>query len=115
MSPRRTRRAGLAVATLILALVGAATTGPAHAADEGGPLTGGDSTASGRAPYPGDPESEAAYVAAEDDRLVEVRTVDSLAGWSANPLVAPYRLATGSSYTLVLTPRKAPYTIADLL
>jgi hypothetical protein len=82
---------------------------------DGGPLTEGDSTAAGRAPYAGDPEAEAAYVAAEDDRLVEVRTVDTLAQWSATPLYAPYRLATGSSYTLVLTARKDPYTIADLL
>src|SRR4051812_36032799 len=35
-----------------------------------------------RLPYPGDPEAEAAYVADEDRRLVEVRTVDSLARWS---------------------------------
>jgi hypothetical protein len=71
--------------------------------------------ASGRRPYLGDPETESAYVAAEDDRLVEVRTVDSLAAWSENPLRTPYRLATGSAYTLVLTARRAIYTIEDLL
>jgi hypothetical protein len=70
---------------------------------------------SGRAPYPGDPESEAALVASEDSRLVETRTVDSLARWSKLTLDTPYRLATGSAYTLVLTPRTDAYTIQDLL
>lgn len=68
-----------------------------------------------RLPYPGDPEAEAAYVADEDRRLVEVRTVDSLARWSKTSLNSPYRIATGSAYTLVLTPRREVYTIKDLL
>jgi len=68
-----------------------------------------------RLPYPGDPEAEAAYVADEDRRLVEVRTVDSLARWSKTSLNTPYRIATGSAYTLVLTPRREVYTIKDLL
>lgn len=66
-------------------------------------------------PYPGDPESEAAFVADEDRRLIEVRTVDALARWSKTALNTPYRLATGSAYTLVLTPRRDAYTIRDLL
>lgn len=73
-----------------------------------------DSTA-GRKAYPGDPKSESALVAAEDDRLVEVQTVDSLAKLSEVKLTEPYRLATGSAYTLVLTPRSQAYTVADLL
>ncbi|MEV6282928.1 right-handed parallel beta-helix repeat-containing protein [Kribbella sp. NPDC051770] len=68
-----------------------------------------------RLPYPGDPEAESAYVADEDRRLVEVRTVDSLARWSKTSLNTPYRIATGSAYTLVLTPRREAYTIKDLL
>ena len=68
-----------------------------------------------RLPYPGDPEAEAAYVADEDRRLVEVRTVDSLARWSKTSLNSPYRIATGSAYTLVLTPRREVYTVKDLL
>jgi hypothetical protein len=72
-------------------------------------------SSSGRLSYPGDPESEAGYVAAEDDRLVEVRTVDSLAQFTESSLNVPYRLATGSAYTLVLTPRSEAYTVADLL
>lgn len=70
---------------------------------------------SGREAYPGDPKSESALVASEDDRLVEVQTVDSLAKLSEVKLTEPYRLATGSAYTLVLTPRSQAYTVADLL
>lgn len=69
----------------------------------------------GRDPYPGDPDSEAAHVAAEDDRLVEVRTVDSLSARGNEALRSPYRLGTGSAYTLVLTARREPYTVEDLL
>lgn len=65
--------------------------------------------------YPGDPSSEAEYVAAEDQRLLEVRTVGSLSSWSDTPIKAPYRLATGAAYTLVLTSRSEPYTAEDLL
>jgi hypothetical protein len=72
-------------------------------------------TAAERVPYPGNPESEAALVGDEDSRLVQVNTVDSLARWSSLSLNKPYRLATGSAYTLVLTPRTEPYRIADLL
>ena len=65
--------------------------------------------------YTGDPESESALVAAEDERLIEVRTIGSLGSTSSSPLSSPYRLATGSAYTLVLTSRSEPYTTADLL
>ncbi|MEJ1105703.1 MULTISPECIES: right-handed parallel beta-helix repeat-containing protein [unclassified Kribbella] len=74
-----------------------------------------DDEAIGRLPYPGDPEAETAYVADEDRRLVEVRTIDSLTRWSKTSLKTPYRIATGSAYTLVLTPRREVYTIKDLL
>ena len=66
-------------------------------------------------PYPGDPETEAEFVAAEDERLLEVRTVGSVSQWSETPLKTPYRLATGTAYTLVLTARREPYTVQDLL
>jgi hypothetical protein len=96
-----------AVLTGCVSLGFAGTTAPAWA-DEG---TTVDSTVD----YPGDPESESALVAAEDERLTEVRTVGSLASWTQNPLKSPYRLSTGAAYTLVLTSRTEPYTIADLL
>lgn len=98
--------AAVAAATLATSLLGA---GAAWAGDPETtpPVTG---TA-----YPGEPASEAEYVASEDQRLLEVRTVGSLASWSNTPINAPYRLATGDNYTLVLTSRSEPYTVEDLL
>ncbi|WP_127481104.1 right-handed parallel beta-helix repeat-containing protein [Nocardioides pantholopis] len=111
MSRRTARSRVLLAAAFTALLVGA--TGPAASADaEIGP---GADPASGGRPYPGDPESEAALVAGEDDRLTEVRTVSSLASWTQAPAKSPYRLSTGSAYTLVLTARSNPYTVADLL
>ncbi|WP_166133278.1 right-handed parallel beta-helix repeat-containing protein [Nocardioides ochotonae] len=107
---RRLHRALLGTA-LAAVLVGA--TAPIAAADP--EIEPGTDAASAAFPYPGDPESEAALVAGEDDRLTEVRTVSSLASWTASPTKSPYRLATGSAYTLVLTARSQPYTVADLL
>ncbi|MGV9769014.1 right-handed parallel beta-helix repeat-containing protein [Microbacterium sp. NPDC003461] len=66
-------------------------------------------------PYPGDPDAEAALVAAEDRRLIEVRAIANAAGWTNLNQGRPYRLATGSTYTLVLIAREAPYTLDDLL
>ena len=68
-----------------------------------------------RAPYPGTPDKEAALVAGEDARLAEIRTVASLSRWTDKPLQTPYRLTTGASYSLVLTQRRAAYTLTDLM
>jgi parallel beta-helix repeat protein len=110
-------RASVSAALVGLVLVGSPAAGAAAAdsTDDTGLFSGLEALAVDRDPYGGDPEAEAAYVAAEDDRLVEVRTVDSLAAWSEHPLDAPYRLATGSAYTLVLTARRDVYTVEDLL
>jgi parallel beta-helix repeat protein len=72
-----------------------------------------DGTVTGR-PYPGDPQKEAAIVAAEDQRIYNVRAITSAARWQGIVTSAPYRLVTGSSTTLVLVGRTAPYTLADL-
>jgi len=56
-----------------------------------------------------------ALVAVEDRRLQDVRTVTTLARWQDRAQKAPYRLGTPAGYTLVLTPRSAMYTLADLL
>lgn len=64
--------------------------------------------------YPGDPVKEAAIVAAEDQRIYNVRAVTVAARWQGIPATAPYRLVTGSSTTLVLVARNAPYGIAEL-
>jgi len=58
---------------------------------------------------------EAAVVAAEDRRLIELRAVTSTSQAKASSGQSPYRVETGSTYTLVLTPQTAPYTLDDLL
>ena len=58
---------------------------------------------------------EAAEVAAESRRLIEVRSVSANATLHATQGSTPYRLATGSGYTLVLPQRSTPYTVSDLL
>lgn len=65
--------------------------------------------------YPGDPDLEALLVAAEDRRLIEVRSIANAAGWTNVNQGRPYRLVTGNTYTLVLIERDAPYTIEDLI
>lgn len=64
--------------------------------------------------YPGDPDREARLVDQEAERLIYVRTVASAARWRVEGLEGPYRLHTGSTYTLVLPARAQPYTEVDL-
>ena len=89
--------------------------GPAHsdpsALDEG--LT--DDTALAAGDYPGNPATEPSLVADEEERLAQVSTVASMIRWRDLDVDGPYRLSTGSTYTLVLTKRDVPYTVADLL
>ena len=65
--------------------------------------------------YTGDPTNEAALVASEDQRLIQVRTQASIARWTGSSLNVPYRVASGTGYTLVLTARTKDYTMDDLL
>ena len=65
--------------------------------------------------YSGDPTNEATLVASEDQRLVQVRTQASIARWTGSSLNVPYRVASGTGYTLVLTARAKDYTLDDLL
>jgi hypothetical protein len=65
--------------------------------------------------YTGNPATEASLVEREDERLVYVRTIASAARWRVEGLEGPYRLRTGSAYTLILPARKAAYTTKDLL
>lgn len=64
--------------------------------------------------YPGDPAREAQLVEREDERLIYVRTVASVARWRVEGLEGAFRVRTGSTYTLVLPARPEPYTLADL-
>lgn len=105
------RRAARVVAVCLLGLAALAVVvllPPTRSADAG-PV---------REPRPVDQNAmqQAALVQAEDDRLMKVRAVAAVAAlqggvtWSK-----PYRLDTGSGYTLVLTQQSAPYQVADLL
>ncbi|QTE29047.1 right-handed parallel beta-helix repeat-containing protein [Pengzhenrongella sicca] len=116
MSARRVRPArGLAAAALVGAsLVAAAVAGagPAQASD----LDLADPEGSGVATeYPGNPRTEPSLVADEEERLSQVRTVASMIRWRGLDVDGSYRLSTGSTYTLVLTKRDAPYGVAELL
>ena len=101
------RRSTAALAALFAGTAaGLALAAPA-AAEPGDPSTAPSSAESA--------ERQAALVAGEDRRLVEVRAVTAVApsrgaGWSK-----PYRIDTGDGYTLVLTQQREPYTVADLL
>ena len=92
---------GAAVAVLVAVPAGA----------DGG--DGGEATASRISAQ--DAERQAALVAAEDRRLTQVRAVAAVAPMRGASWSKPYRLDTGSGYTLVLTQQRAPYTVADLL
>lgn len=102
-----TRTAGVlvvAVACTLVASAAAATSGGAASPAPALPSV-----------YPGDPDAEAALVAAEDRRLVEVRSIANGAQWTGASQWRPYRLETGNTYTLVLVEREAPYSFDDLL
>jgi hypothetical protein len=111
-----------AKAAALLTVLAVAGVGPAPWAVAKGPgeLPGAegsatiDSDASGHASYPGDPAAEADVVAAEDERLAQVRAMDSLSAWDEAPLRTPFTLGSGMSSTLVLTPRRSAYTVRDL-
>ncbi|GIG29383.1 right-handed parallel beta-helix repeat-containing protein [Cellulomonas marina] len=106
---RQTTRAVVATAALVVgALLSPA--GPAHAHAGEAP----DEVTSEVA-YPGNTITEPALVADEEARLSEVRTVGSMIRWRDLDVPGPYRLSTGSTYTLVLAKREEPYTLADLL
>jgi hypothetical protein len=65
-------------------------------------------------PYPGNPATEPARVAAEDARIKDVRSMTSTAAWRGVDTTQPYRLATGRRISLVLVPRERPYDMAEL-
>jgi hypothetical protein len=64
---------------------------------------------------PDQADQEAALVEQEDRRLIQVRAVTAVAPTKGTNWTKPYRLDTGSGYTLVLTQKTDAYTIGDLL
>ena len=78
-------------------------------------IVGGSTGGTDAAPaYPGDPEAESLLVAAEEDRISSVRESAKVALRTGIGL-APYRLSTGDTRTLVLVARPAPYTLDELV
>lgn len=89
--------------------------GPTHSDPSALDESLADDTALTAGDYPGNAATEPSLVADEEERLAQVRTVASMIRWRDLDVDGPYRLSTGSTYTLVLTKREVPYTIADLL
>lgn len=65
--------------------------------------------------YTGSPKFEAELVRVEDERIDYLRKVISAAQWGDIGTDGPYRVSTGTTFTLMLTPREEPYLVADLL
>ncbi|MEO6532834.1 MAG: right-handed parallel beta-helix repeat-containing protein [Pseudolysinimonas sp.] len=65
-------------------------------------------------PYPGNPEAEAKLVAAENARLIRIRALSDTATKLDVAQSGPYRLAVGTTPTLVLIARPSVYTIDEL-
>lgn len=103
-SALRMLRGGAAVLSLAAGLL--------FASAAGAPAADGDDKPQVNAT---DAENETALVAAEDHRLDQVRAVAAVAPLKGGQWKAPYRLDTGSGYTLVLTQRSNAYTVSDLL
>ncbi|HWR86481.1 MAG TPA: right-handed parallel beta-helix repeat-containing protein, partial [Rhodoglobus sp.] len=74
--------------------------------------TAGEST-TGRA-YPGDPEAEARLVAAEERRLIDIKSTLGSAVATDVVLSRPFRLTTTGVPTIVLVGRGSPYTLTEL-
>ena len=102
--------AGLAVGLLAgLAVVNVENLREA-AADDGGslrPVVHGET-------YEGDGEQEARLVQSEAERLVYVRTVAPSAQYTEGLAPGPFRVRTGTGFTLVLPARPTPYSLAEL-
>lgn len=116
------KAAALAIVALLATAPIAAASGPegqfaAPAAVSQGADTGSDLSpeVTDGSNYTGNPTNEAALVASEDQRLIQVRTQASIARWTGSSLNVPYRVASGTGYTLVLTARAKDYTVDDLL
>ena len=64
--------------------------------------------------YEGDGEQESRLVQAEAERLVYVRTVAPSAQFTEGFASGPFRLRTGTGFTLVLPAREQAYTLEEL-
>ena len=105
---RRTGACVLAVAAASGVLAGCATTTPPARTDFT-PTAHAVQTARQAGDH------QAGLVAAEDARLIAVRTTLSRTPTGSDGLQTPFRMSSAGTYTLVLTARKEPYTLRDLI
>jgi len=126
---RRTASAGAALVALVTLVIA-----PSAAADDSSDVAGASSLASPVAAptelaaedalndgevatvggYPGDPIAEAALVAGEDRRLIDVNLVAKGVLVPELDITRPFRVTGTAVSTLVLTAREAPYTLDEL-
>jgi len=99
-----------AAAALTTVLLLGAGVAPAFATSPAAPSV----TSGGPRPYPGNPETEAKLVAAENARLIRVRALSDTATRLDVSQSRPYRLAVGSTPTLILVARAAAYSLDEL-
>ncbi|MEO5920793.1 MAG: hypothetical protein ABIQ01_06590, partial [Pseudolysinimonas sp.] len=64
--------------------------------------------------YPGDPDAEATLVASEVRRVIDLESMIGTARQLGLSQSKPYRLAVGTTPSLVLVARGAPYTLDEL-
>jgi parallel beta-helix repeat protein len=115
------RRIAAAGAVVGIAILGNAfTAAPGAMAASGSTGTAPPASTDTTIPTPptisqADADGEAAIVAAEDRRIIQIRAVISAQRSKGDEQQSPFRLSTGTGYTLILTARTAPYTLSDLL
>jgi parallel beta-helix repeat protein len=109
------QKAATAGAVVAIAVLGGMIAAPAAMAASGTPAPVNTKVPVPPAISQANANSEAAVVAAEDARITQIRAVIGAARTKGSEWQSPFRLATGTGYTLVLTARTAPYTVSDLL
>ncbi|MEO5534408.1 MAG: right-handed parallel beta-helix repeat-containing protein [Pseudolysinimonas sp.] len=102
-----------AVAAILLIAVGLLTGSIAASAAPTATFTSPDTVTAGR-DYPGNPDTEAPLVAAEERRIIDIRTTLQTALLQGVVPRRPFRLTTTGVPTIVLVGRSAPYTIDEL-
>lgn len=105
---------GMLLAVSALVAVGVAPAASAPTAALPAAAEAGRQPVSTEHAYPGDAKAESALVAAEERRLIDVRSLMSIATRLDLSNGRPYRLDVGAIPTLVLPEREAPYSMEEL-
>jgi hypothetical protein len=99
---------------LAAVLVIVAPTAAAAVTEPSRPLASTADGATAGRDYPGDPDAEARLVAAEERRLIDIRSTLGSAVATDVVLSRPFRLSTTGIPTIVLVGRGSPYTLEEL-